>query len=138
MKNKKDKKMIMIAAAVLVVFVVAALVLYGIFKPKAASGRKEITVTVINDQGEKKSYELRTDAAYLSQALAEIEGLSVEGEEGDYGMYVRAVNGLEAVYERDQAYWAFYVNGAYCNYAIEEQPVYDKDAFEIKYEAKRE
>lgn len=135
MENKKNKIVMIAAAAVLVVFVAAALILYGIFKPKAVSGSKEITVTVVNDQGEEKNYRLRTDASYLSQALEEIEGLSVEGEEGDYGMYVRAVNGLEAVYERDQAYWAFYVNGEYCNYAIEEQPVYDKDAFEIRYEA---
>ncbi len=135
METKKNRKVILAAAAVLIIFVAAALILYGLFKPKAASGGKEITVTVVDDQGKKKSYELETDASYLGQALNEIEGLVVEGEEGDYGMYVRAVNGLEAVYERDQAYWAFYVNGEYCNYAIEEQPVYDKDAFEIKYEA---
>lgn len=138
MEKKGNRNVIFAAAAVLVVFVAAALILYGIFKPKAAGGSKQITVTVVNDQGEKKSYDLRTDAAYLSQALNEIEGLSIEGEEGDYGMYVRAVNGLEAVYERDKAYWAFYVNGEYCNYAIEEQPVYDKDAFEIRYEAGNE
>lgn len=135
METKKNRKVILAAAAVLIIFVASALILYGLFKPKAASGGKEITVTVVDDQGKKKSYELETDASYLGQALNEIEGLVVEGEEGDYGMYVRAVNGLEAVYERDQAYWAFYVNGEYCNYAIEEQPVYDKDAFEIKYEA---
>ena len=37
----------------------------------------------------------------------------IEGDEGDFGLYVKKVCGIEAVYEKDKTYWAFYVNGEY-------------------------
>lgn len=46
---------------------------------------------------------------------------------------VDTVNGEKAVYEDDGAYWAFTVNGEYCNYGVSEQPVADGDKFEIIY-----
>ena len=49
-------------------------------------------------------------------------------------MSVKNVNGITAEYETDGTYWAFYVNGEYCNYGISSQPVEDGDAFQIVYE----
>lgn len=133
-KNAAGNKKVIIAAAVVVIFAAAAILLYLRFAPKAAKGNKDITVTVVDQEGKEQYYQVKTDARYLRQALEEIDGLKLEGTEGDYGIYVDAVNGIRADYEKDGAYWAFYVNGEYCNYAIEEQPVYDRDAFVIKYE----
>ena len=59
--------------------------------------------------------------------------LEYVGEEGPYGIQVNSVNGEEAIYETDAAYWGFFVNGEYCNYGISEQPVEDGDAFQIIY-----
>lgn len=134
MEGKGSKKGIIVIGVILVVFVAISLILYAAFRARTAEGSKAITVTVVDQEGTTQVYEHRTDALYLKQALDEIEGLSIEGVEGDYGIYVQSVNGQEAIYDRDGAYWAFYVNGAYCNYAIEEQPVNDEDAFEIRYE----
>ena len=134
METKRNNKTIVAAGIILVVLVVAVVILYGKFKPEPTVGSKEITVTVVDNEGNEKKYEHKTDAEYLRQALEEIEGLTVEGPEEQYGMYVQKVNGLKAVYEEDNAYWGFYVNDEYCNYSIEEQPVNDGDAFAIKYE----
>ena len=65
--------------------------------------------------------------------MDEAEGLTYEGEDGPYGMMISHINGEKAVYEEDNAYWGFNVNGSYCNYGISEQPVNDGDAFEIVY-----
>ena len=46
---------------------------------------------------------------------------------------VTEVNGETAIYEENGAYWAFFVNGEYCNYGISDQPVNDGDAFRIVY-----
>ena len=48
---------------------------------------------------------------------------------------VEVVNGESAIYATDNAYWAFYVNGDYCQYGVDSQPVNDQDAFSIRYEA---
>mgnify|MGYP002773051535 CR=1 FL=1 len=134
MEAKKSKTKIVAAAVILVVLVAAVAILYGVFRPKPVKGSKEITVTVVDKDGNEKKYEHRTDAEYLRQALEEIEGLTVEGEEGDYGLFVKKVNGMKADYDEDGAYWSFYLNDVYCNSSIDGQPVNDGDAFAIKYE----
>lgn len=134
MEKKGSNKKTIIAAVVLIVVVVAIAIVYGVFGPKATSGSKAITVTVVDNNGEETVYEHKTDAEFLRQALEEIEDLKIEGEDGDYGLYVKVVNGLQADYDADGAYWSFYVNDAYCNYSVDEQPVNDGDNFAIKYE----
>ena len=125
MKDKKNKK-IWIALAVFVVVIALLAGAYMMFRPQAQEGSKSVT---------KKEYQIKTDAEYLQQAMddAKEEGLTYSGEDSEYGLMVDTVNGEEAVFEKDGAYWGFSVNGEYCNYGISEQPVADGDAFEIAY-----
>lgn len=125
------KTILIVVAAVLVLGLM--LTAYFLFRETATEGEKSITITVINSAGEETLYELKTDALYLLQAIDEAEGLTYEGEEGPYGMMISHINGEKAVYEEDNAYWGFNVNGTYCNYGVSEQPVNDGDAFEIVY-----
>jgi len=126
---KNSKKIIALVAVVLVA--VLMFVAYSSFKPQAVSGSKTITIEVVNSAEESKTYEVKTDAEYLQQAMDEAEGLEYTYVDGPYGASVQTVNGESAVYETDGAYWGFYVNGDYCNYGISEQPVVDGDAFRI-------
>lgn len=130
MKNKK-----VLGIIGLVVLIAAMAVVFALFREKPVEGSKEITITVTNSAGEEKVYELKTDAEYLEGAMEEAkeQGLTFEGEEGDYGFSVHTVNGEKADYNTDGAYWSFYVNDEYCNYGISEQPVEDGDAFAIVY-----
>lgn len=67
--------------------------------------------TVEDLDGNVSKFEIHTDEATVGAALLK-EGL-IEGEEGPYGLYVMKVNGIEAIYEEDGSYWAFYENGEY-------------------------
>ena len=96
-------------------------------------GSKAITIEVTGKSGATQSYELKTDAQYLRQAMEEADGLVFSGTESEYGMMVDTVNGDLADYDADGAYWSFYVNGEYCNYGIDTQPVEDGDVFGIIY-----
>jgi len=117
-----------------VVALVAALVaVWMFFGAKPQAGAKEITIEVINSADESTVYELNTDAEYLRQAMDEAEGLTYDGTEGEYGIMISTVNGEVADYNVDGSYWSFYVNGEYCNYGIDTQPVADGDAFVIEY-----
>ena len=49
-----------------------------------------------------------------------------------------AVNGLQAVYDTDGAYWAVYVNDEYAQNGVDSQPVNDQDAFSLVYETAAE
>ncbi len=122
-----NKKLIIaiIAFAVVIAAVIGA---YFAFAPKATEGSKSVTIEVVDDKGEVEEYSVKTDALYLSEAMTEA-GIEYSGE----GTMVDTVNGLKAVYEENSSYWAFYVNGEYCNYGIYEQPVNDSDSFKIEY-----
>ena len=132
--TQSNKKPLIIGAAILVVLIAVFGTVYFFFRLKTAGGEKSIAVEVIDNTGASTVYNHNTAAEYLRQALEEIEGLTVEGEESDYGLYVKTVNGITADYETDGAYWAFYTNGEYSQNGIDSEPVHDNDSFSIKYE----
>ena len=90
-----------------------------------------ITVTVTDDKGTDTVFTIETKAWNLRDAL-EQENL-VQGEEGQFGLYVKFVNGIEADYDKNGAYWGFYKDGAYLPSSIDKTPIEDGDAYEIVY-----
>lgn len=130
--KKTNKKAVIGIVSVVALIVILALV-YVFFRQKPVEGSKSITITVVNKVANETVYEVKTDAEYLRQAMEETEGLTFSGAESEYGMMVDTVNGERADYTQDGAYWAFFINGEYCNNGIDTQPVADQDAFSICY-----
>lgn len=128
---KKKHIPVIIAAVVLVAAMIFA---YSAFREKPTEGTKVITIEVLNSQETSTLYEIKTDAEYLIGAMDDADGLTYDGSEGEYGFTVSTVNGETADFTVDSSYWAFYVNGEYCNYGVSEQPVNDGDTFRIVYE----
>lgn len=133
MENKKMNKKLLLGAGILVALIAVFAVVFTLFSAKPVEGSKAITIEVVNKAQESTVYEVKTDAEFLRQAMDEAEGLTYDGSESEYGMMISTVNGEVADYNVDQSYWGFYVNGEYCNYGIDTQPVYDGDAFQIVY-----
>ena len=67
--------------------------------------------SVVDLDGNETKYRIQTDEETVGAALMRL-GI-IEGEEGPYGLYVKKVNGITAIYEEDGTYWAFYENGEY-------------------------
>lgn len=131
--EKKMNKKLLLGAGILVALIAVFAIVFALFSAKPVEGSKAITIEVVNKAQESTVYELKTDAEYLRGAMDEAEGLTYDGSESEYGMMVSTVNGEVADYNVDMSYWGFYVNGEYCNYGIDTQPVYDGDAFQIVY-----
>lgn len=125
--------------ALVVAILAAVMVIFGVVYAKntrtAVAESKKITIEVVDDAGESAMYTVQTDAEYLRQAIEETEGLVVEGEEGTFGLFVKTVNGVTADYDTNGAYWAFFVDGGYCNYGVDEQPIEDGQVYRIVYTA---
>ncbi|WP_367565450.1 DUF4430 domain-containing protein [Lacrimispora sp.] len=130
MKKIKSNYHVIFAVIILFLLMTAMAVCYQRFKPEVNPDEKKITLTVISKGKEKKEYSIDTNAQYLEQVMEQAEGLEYSGEAGNYGLMIDTVNG-QTVLKGD--YWAFYVNGQFCNYGISQQPVYNGDAFEIIY-----
>ena len=131
--EKKMNKKLLLGTGILVVLIAMFAIVFALFSAKPVEGSKAITIEVVNKAQESTVYEVKTDAEFLRQAMDEAEGLTYDGTESEYGMMISAINGEVADFNVDQSYWGFYVNGEYCNYGIDTQPVYDGDAFQIVY-----
>ncbi len=73
-------------------------------------GNKTLSVKVV--AGEKTGvFTVKTDKETVGEAL--IEYNLIDGEDGDYGLYIKSVNSITADYSVDQSYWAFYIGDEY-------------------------
>ena len=127
MKNKK----LLVAVLVLIVVIGALFGLYVATRPDTAAGAKTITVTVVHGDGSSKEFTYKTDEEYLGSVLM-AEGLVV-GEMGPHGLMISAVDGEEAVWEVNNAYWALYVGEEYATSGADTTPIYDGSAFKLEY-----
>jgi len=80
-------------------------------KTVLGEGKTQFTFKVVDKDGNETLFEINTDKKTVGDALLELE--LIEGDAGDFGLYVKKVNGIVADYDVDQTYWAFYVNGEY-------------------------
>lgn len=132
--NKKSSKKIVIAGVIIAALIAIFAGVYFLLAPKANVGAKSITLTVIDDTGAETVYDVNTDAEYLVEVFDEVEGLTVEGDDGDYGLYINTVNGVTADFNADGAYWSIYVNGEVGMNGASSQPVVDGDTYSLVYE----
>ena len=91
-------------------------------------GAKTVTVTVT--AGEKSIvFTLKTDSDMLGDALME-HGL-LEGDMGDFGLYMKRVNGILADYDVDKTYWALYIGEDYALTGVDTTPVTDGGVYSL-------
>lgn len=107
MKNKK----LLLAVVALIAAVAVMLGLWMGMRPETVAGGKDITVTVIHKDASEKVFAYSTDEEYLGQVLLS-EGL-VQGESGEYGLMISAVDGETADWSVDQSYWAIFIGEDY-------------------------
>ena len=133
--SKKGFGMIIACLSGLAVLIGLFLIMWSMYSAKPTVGTKNVSLTVVTADGIKTTYKSQTDALVLQDLMDELkeDGFTYGGAESEYGLMVDTINGVRADYTLDGAYWSFYVNDAYCNYGISEQPVNDGDAFSIVY-----
>ena len=95
-------------------------------------GEGQKTVEVEVKAGEHSvTFTVKSDSAILGDALIE-HGL-IEGEEGQFGLYIKKVNGITADYDVDQSYWGFYKNGEYMMTGVDMTEFADGEHYELVY-----
>ena len=127
---KKNTKIIIATVAVIVV----AAIFLGVYlatRPETTAGQKTFTLDVVHADESVKTFEYTTDAEYLGQVLLD-EGL-IEGDTGEFGLYITAVDGEEAIYEVDNSYWALYEGDDYAQQGIDQTPIQDGAKYSLVY-----
>lgn len=80
-------------------------------------GATKFTFAVTDAEGKQTVYQINTDKTTVGDALVEL-GI-IAGEESEYGLYVKTVNGTTVDYDTDGKYWAFYINGEYASTGVD-------------------
>ena len=125
--NKKT-----LGIVIALVAVVAILVgVYFATRPETTDGMKSFTVEVVHKDGTAKKLEMESDKAYLGECLQE-KGV-IKGEQGQYGLYIQEVDGEQAVFETDGAYWAFYVGEEYATLGVDQTPIEEGKTYKLDY-----
>lgn len=84
---------------------------------EALEGTVSFIFEVTGADGIPNTQEVITDCETVSEALLAY-GL-IEGEQGDYGLYVKTVLGETHDYDTDGTYWAFYIDGEYATAGVD-------------------
>ena len=107
------------------------LVLIMVFSLVACGANKtSFTVIATDLDGKETTFEIKTDAATVGEALVE-KGL-IKGHDTEYGLYVDEVNGIALDWDKDGKYWAFYINGEYAQTGVDTTNVEDGAVYTFK------
>ena len=124
---KKQAK-IAISIGILVVLIAAMALVFWKFMPQGQTGDKTIEIQVVVSEEDVREFTVKTDEAYLGAAL-ENEGL-IEGEEGQYGLFITAVDGVKADDSKNQ-WWCITKNGEQVNTGVDTTPITDGEHYEL-------
>ena len=127
MEQKKNRK-ILIGIVALIAAAVAMFAIYKFAMPQGQEGSKNITVTVVHGDKTEKDFEYSTDEEYLAPVLTG-DGL-VEGEDGEYGLFITTVDG-ETADDAQEEWWCITKDGEMTTTSASEQVIEDGDKFEL-------
>ena len=95
-------------------------------------GKGEKTINVEVKAEEKMvTFTVNTDKETVGDAL--IEHNLIDGEDGDYGLYIKVVNGITADYDVDKSYWAFYIDGEYATSGVDTTDINENVTYRLEY-----
>ena len=126
--QKKQKILISIGAALLVVAAVVAMLLWKGFSADPVEGSKVIVFEVVQKDGSSEEFDIATDAEYLADALVE-EGLNEYAADGLY----TTIDGITADWSVDESWWCISKDGVSLNVGMNQQPIADGEHYEATY-----
>ncbi|MBR4289815.1 MAG: DUF4430 domain-containing protein [Oscillospiraceae bacterium] len=92
-------------------------------------GATSFYLTVKDVDGTVTKFQINTDATTVGEALLALE--LIAGDESDYGLYVKVVNGITADYDVDKSYWAFYIDGEYALTGVDATDIVAGTTYEL-------
>lgn len=95
-------------------------------------GSKTFPLTITDGEGNVVNITVNTDEDTVGGALLAL-GI-VAGENNEYGLYVKEVNGIIADYEADGTYWAFYIDGEYAMIGVDQTPIVEGQSYQLTVE----
>ncbi len=93
-------------------------------------GENAFVFIAVDLDGNSTHFMIKTDKETVGEALLENE--LIAGEDGQYGLYVKTVNGITLDYDKDGKYWAFYEENAYANQGVDQTSIKEGGVYTFK------
>ncbi len=93
-------------------------------------GAKTLIVEV-KAEDQTVTFTINTDKKTVGEAL--FEHNLIDGDEGDYGLYVKVVNGITADFDKNQRYWAFYIDGEVAMSGVDNTEIKEGVIYRLEY-----
>ena len=97
-------------------------------------GNTEFAFEVVLEDGTTTLYNVHTDEKTVGAALLGVN--LIAGDDSEYGLYVKTVDGVTADYDKDGTYWAFYIDGEYASTGVDSTDVVPGSTYSFKVETK--
>lgn len=95
-------------------------------------GKGDKTVVLeVKVEDQSVTFTVNTDKKTVGDAL--VENDLIAGDESEYGLYVKKVNGMTADYDKDKSYWAFYIDGNYATTGVDQTDITDGAKYKLEY-----
>lgn len=131
MKQTKFQRFLSLTLC-LVLIAAIALMAVGCDKKETDDGvEKTFTFVVVDAEGQSESVKITTTKTTVGAALLD-KGL-IEGDDSEYGLYVKKVNGIRADYTLDGAYWSFYVGDTIAPKGVDSTDITDGATYKFVY-----
>jgi len=91
----------------------------------------KIAVVEVKVNNHLVKFTVKTDKQTVGDALLE-HGL-ITGDAGQFGLYVKVVNGITADYDVDSSYWAFYIDGEMAMTGVDATDISEGSVYRLEY-----
>ena len=95
-------------------------------------GNTEFAFEVVLEDGTTTLYNVHTDEKTVGAALLGVN--LIAGDDSEYGLYVKTVDGVTADYDKDGTYWAFYIDGELASTGVDSTDVVPGSTYSFKVE----
>lgn len=99
---------------------------------EVGEGELSFDFKVVDAEGNETDFLVSTDEETVGAALLAVD--LIAGENSEFGLYVKTVNGITADYDVDGSYWAFYVNGEYASAGVDSTDIENGAEYMFKVE----
>lgn len=97
---------------------------------KIGQGSQKFDFTVTHSDKSMKKYIVSTDKETVGEALYELK--IIDGENGQYGLYVKTVDGETLDYKTDGKFWSLYVDGKIASQGADFTKISEGQSFEFR------
>lgn len=128
--SMKSKLSVLLCVVLIAAMALSMAACGGTKEAAAPQGTVSYTVITVDLEGNETKLEITSDKETVGEELL-AQGI-IAGDVGEYGLYVKTVNGLTLDWDKDAKYWAFYIGEEYATTGVDMTPAEEGVTYILK------